>query len=510
MQQIKPATAAPKNWNLPIILAALLLTLPIYFRGVKGFDFITHIVFSRNFAAQFWQGDFFPRWLVNENLGFGAPSLMYYPSLQYYITALFAPLNLLDNYFSLPQGYLAACATSVVIMACAALAMNKYLKTHTTPANAALLAIFYLTAPYFYSVDLFMRFALPEMCGFIFMPLCLYYSEKNKTAKLAFGYAGLLLTHLLTAGIFTPVLVLKVILERNYKMLFALPLGVLLAAYYLLPALSNHDLVSFQLTAGIYNYGRNFLDNGSQTYYLLAAGLTLFVSIFALIPKPRQSYFWLLILCGSVFMALSYSKFIWELLTPLALLSFPWRFLSIASLATTMIMAQYNSRFIIGSLIGVNLCFSLLAIFVHFGSGEVYLQNNMITIDDYRTKWTDQSLFVTGDSRDPSHLQKQSFRGVSVRRLARKLIVASANSGWTTIPHFYFPNWHGEYQIRPQAHTGFIEIYFPHSGTTELYFTRNSEEKLGFIITALTLLGILFARRRKAVIDLAGKQNNRP
>ena len=51
-----------------------------------------HLKWSKHFVEQFWQGDVYPRWLINMNDGLGSPTFFFYAPIPYYFSSLFHPL----------------------------------------------------------------------------------------------------------------------------------------------------------------------------------------------------------------------------------------------------------------------------------------------------------------------------------------------------------------------------------------------------------------------------------
>ena len=74
-----------------IVIVGLILTLPALFYGIfDAPDLIPyHLKWSKHFAEQFWQGDLYPRWLMDMNAGLGSPTFFFYPPIPYYFNSLF-------------------------------------------------------------------------------------------------------------------------------------------------------------------------------------------------------------------------------------------------------------------------------------------------------------------------------------------------------------------------------------------------------------------------------------
>ena len=77
-----------------LVGVCLLLCWRVLIHGIPDIshDGVYHAVWAEQFATQFWQGDWYPRWFSNINAGFGGPSGFFYPPLNNYVCSLFWPL----------------------------------------------------------------------------------------------------------------------------------------------------------------------------------------------------------------------------------------------------------------------------------------------------------------------------------------------------------------------------------------------------------------------------------
>jgi len=86
------------SWAVCVLVltaAAVVLGLPMLIYGpmVNGHDTYQHLNYSQHFATQFWEGEWYPRWLLGINHGLGSPSLYIYPPFASYVTALLQPVG---------------------------------------------------------------------------------------------------------------------------------------------------------------------------------------------------------------------------------------------------------------------------------------------------------------------------------------------------------------------------------------------------------------------------------
>lgn len=68
-------------WVLSVLTGACsLLLLPFWLRGgSQGHDLFHHLLSGHFFAVQLWQGELYPRWLMEMNGAFGSPVFFFYP-----------------------------------------------------------------------------------------------------------------------------------------------------------------------------------------------------------------------------------------------------------------------------------------------------------------------------------------------------------------------------------------------------------------------------------------------
>ncbi len=389
-------------------------------------------------------------------------------------------------------GLLALYCTATLGIILSGVFMYDYLRQKTAETAALLGALLYMTALYHLGTDLYYRFAFSEIWAFAFMPLCLYYLEKPSPTGLTLAYAALILTHLLTAIIFTPILVVMILMQKKFTPFISLAIGFGLAALYWLPAISNLDIVSPQVGVGIYSINKNFLSlNTPEGIYLsLTAALLLLYMPFK--TRERENHIWIAILIGSIFMALPFSALIWKLIPQLSVLSFPWRFLALAVLAASILSIHAKPKYVI-VLIILNIALAYPAIIgKNTQNAEPYLKANMITTDDFRTKWTDQELINKNGFKTPAKLKKLETDADAYFH-PREMTIHSTHAGLVTIPQFYYPNWKSEYPLNPSPKTGLMQINLPQPGTYIINFVYSQEEKDGFLISGISLL-LLIAR----------------
>src|SRR5262249_53064373 len=88
------------RWLAPILLVFLGLGLafPVLMFGFpvrldnNGNDSLIHLSWQTYFSRQLWNGDFYPRWLMDMNGGWGSPSHFFYAPLPHILASLVPPM----------------------------------------------------------------------------------------------------------------------------------------------------------------------------------------------------------------------------------------------------------------------------------------------------------------------------------------------------------------------------------------------------------------------------------
>ncbi|HET90860.1 MAG TPA: hypothetical protein ENN99_09010, partial [Chloroflexi bacterium] len=367
-----------------LILIALLAAAPLWgitLSGVEGPGLVNTrgggdspflLQRTHQMAVNLRAGVFPVRWMPDAAYGLGYPFFSYYAALPYYLAAGLTLIGV-DILTALKL-------TQTLGFIAAALAMYGWMSTLTKSRWAAWLATVAYTVAPFHLVNVYVRGdSLSEFCAFAFYPLILWAvqriaDEADRTTRMpvlgaALAYAGLLLTHNISAFIFSPFILLYLMAlawraEPGRRRilglgLLALGIGFLLSAWFWLPAVT--ELTYVQLgpsTQDYFHYSRHFrAANLVQNRFLFdysAAGhqvrspfaMGLPQAIFAGLgglwllvrgSRRRLDVRWAFILVGlllSTLMITPLSQPLWDHLPLLPIVQFPWRFLSIQALFT--------------------------------------------------------------------------------------------------------------------------------------------------------------------------------
>ena len=350
-----------------IISVGLILTIPaIFYSFFDAHDLLEfHSKWSKHFVEQFWAGDLYPRWLLGMNAGLGGPTFFFYAPVPYYVTSLLHPL-----FSNEAQGWHQLSLAASIALVASGLTAYIWLKSITNRNVAFISSIVYMAFPYHLAVDLYWRFAFAEYWTFVWIPLILYFSKKItgghrlSVVGLAVSFALLIMTHLPTLIIFSPVPIFYVVsmVDRKQRkkvlirLAMALILAVGLSAVYWLPAMTTQQYISMNaIKEGMYYYKNLFLFSNppfphDKIFWRYLEILTLLMGglaccAFALTRSnpsaifKRESNYWIVVAMVALFMTLPLSRPVWDALPVVQRIQFSWRFNSILTVASTALLA---------------------------------------------------------------------------------------------------------------------------------------------------------------------------
>jgi len=385
-------------WLMTLLLASLAIIPLVWGPGIvntrAGGDSPFLIQRLHQLVTALQAGQFPPRWMPDAAYGLGYPFFNFYAALPYYLAALLKVIGF---------GYLWAIKlTQAFGFVAAAAAMYALVLRIWRDRGAALVAALAYTYAPFHLVNVYVRGdSLSEFYAFVFYPLIVHalvaLHERvcwQRVAWLALAYGGLILTHNVSALIFSPFVALAILLllpasrEGRARWLFAsaagLIGGLLLSVWFWWPALRERGWGHMaEMTTGYFHYSGHFrgLDLVQPRLlfdYAVTADRTPFVMglVQALIALGGLMALALAyrrlshddgegalgkrgLLCG--FAVLSFiiatwlitplSRPLWDHLPLLPMVQFPWRFLSIqafaaALLAVPLVQALPRSRWV--------------------------------------------------------------------------------------------------------------------------------------------------------------------
>lgn len=311
------------------------------------------------------------RWVPDMGYGFGFPLFNYYPPLPYYIGEVFHLIG-----FSFLDTVKVLFILAILL---SGFSMYIFAKEFFGKLGGLVSASFYIYAPY-HAVDVYVRGAMNESWAFVFFPLILWSIYKLITTEksifvlfLSLFTAFLAISHLPTLMIFAPGAILWTALNLLFvKRWASLPelitsgvLSLALSAFFVLPVVFEQKFAHTEtLFIGYFNYLAHFLNLNQlflQRYWGYGESVlgpvdtmsfsighlhwigTIFAFLFAFLIRKKSPQISIIIVFFFLwtyfytFLAHQRAGPIWEVITPLAWLQFPWRFLALTMVGTSFL-----------------------------------------------------------------------------------------------------------------------------------------------------------------------------
>lgn len=357
------------------------------FRLIDTHDLWSHLFIMPQFDKVLRSGVIYPRWIPDINRGYGLLTMIYYPPGFYYLTS--AVHTFVDDWIY------TTFIVSALALAGSGLSLYFLARTFYSKLASALAAVFYMLIP-FHMLDLYWRGALPQFCGYCFLPLVIYFAFKlgkegrpRYVAGLGLMVGTYLLIHLpvslmLIYGLAFYALVWS-FRERDFRIALRIAagvfLGLLLSAIYWLPA-SVEAKYAFETATELYPYHESYITllpiKEGIPYYpfwkllnevFAAHAVALIVPVIVLIctarrpskgesgtqelserglePKSRNwspTSMWMVMGIATVFMCTSFSIYVSRLLPKIQVSVPAWRWLVPASAFTALLVAACIDR----------------------------------------------------------------------------------------------------------------------------------------------------------------------
>jgi hypothetical protein len=231
------------------------------------------------------------------------------------------------------------------------------------------------------------------------------------------------------------------------------------------------------------------------------------VLILKRIKFKKEIIFWLIFLIISIFMSVSLSTIIWEKIDILSKFQFPWRFIAISSLSTSVIIAYVANYF-------KNNIFTLLSL-----TTLLVISTSLIKTDKYYSKEDSYyfnfphtasyhgettTIWTAGDAKDFAKSQIEIISGEGIvtefvkRSKSHKFYINSKNKTRILDNTLYFPGWKAEIdgkkvpiEFQDMNHRGLITFSVP-KGThnIEIVFRESAIRLFSNMVSLFSIVGI--------------------
>jgi uncharacterized membrane protein len=532
-----------------VILLSLPTIWPLFHPGLFPMHDDTQVARVLTMGKALHDGMLPVRWVDYLGYNFGYPIFNFYAPFAYYLGGFFTLL-----------GFSALTSTKIMMglgMITAGVSMYLLAQSIFGKKAGVLASVFYMYAPY-HASNLFVRGAISELWAFAFLPLPfwglwgLYKKGKFRYAVVtALTLAIIITSHNLTAMMIVPFILLEFIVlsiassrRKEFKMFYlggiSLVIGILLSAYYSIPALlemqytnvssilgggSNpidHFVCVTQLWQSMWGYGgsapgcvdgMSFMLGKIHVVFVLAG----IISTAYLLQKRLYKESFVLLSCFfvlviSLFMMLDTSKTFWQSVSLLNYIQFPWRFLSLAVFSSSLIgggvIAVLNKiKPRIALLMTISVSLLCLLYYGKFFAPQYYQEDikrysdisqitwNVSKIsDEYLSKGIKKPVNSSQVSANLLSSEKGQIRIQSTdEKTQKKTINLTSSDSQVRLNLAYFPAWQIKVDnkvINPNIASG--HYIFPlRSGqhTITATFIQTSTE---FFSTILSLVGLSF------------------
>jgi len=366
-----------------LLVIALSAAAPFYFsryeetpggarvrRLITTHDLWMHLHTMDQFDKDLRSGVIYPRWVADINHGYGILTLIYYPPGFFYLASAIHVVfpDWLNTLFVLTALSLAASGLALYFLA----------RLFYSVLASTVAATFYLMAP-IHMLDLYWRGGLPQVVGYIFPPLVIYFAYKlGRTGKpryyawLGLFYGLHVLTHLPVALMFSYGLgffaVAWAVKERDWRigarLAGAMTIGLLLSAIYWLPA-AIETRYAYEFATGVFPYHQSYITlldvRGTSlfpefyrvlntVFFMFALALIVILVVLKLMLRndPAEAMekrqwtplsMWIVMAIATTFMCTSFSIYISRLLPKIQVAVPAFRWLALAAMFLSLLAA---------------------------------------------------------------------------------------------------------------------------------------------------------------------------
>lgn len=352
--------------HIPILIVLITGLLPFifYFHTFDlphTHDGLVHLPRIAAFYKALLDGHFPVRWAGDLNYGYGLALFNFIYPLPYYIASFFVFLGL-----GLTVSFKLVISLSFML---SGIFMYWFAKSFFNNQHKALVVTMLYQFASFRFIELLLRGSFGEVYTYTFLPLVLYglvLLSKKTTARYilltSVATALLVLSHNSISLVFFSVAVLFVLfflpgIRKKIVGFASLFLGIILSAFYWLPAIIEHkftygDLFMENLYKGHFApFWYFFIPNLTNSSNFQIEQISVQIGLFQVIAiilsvillfKSKEIFnkkiviFSLILLVGSLFLMQPASLFLWEHVSYLRQFQFPWRLLSVVTIASSL------------------------------------------------------------------------------------------------------------------------------------------------------------------------------
>lgn len=297
--------------------------------------------------------------------------------------------------------------------------------------------------------DLYVRGSVGEVLAFFPATIGLYSIEKNKKTLLAVSIAFLILSHNTLAMLFIAIFLLRILILGAFDFVIPVILGLGMSGFFWLPALFERTLVVFD-EVRVSHPGAYFATSNR----LALSGIVSIIACVVLLFRKHKgdNRFFVAIFVISTLLATAVFEPLWNLEGVTKLVQFPYRFLAVASVFGSWLVAasvwsnkKYSSELIIlFSVLWFITAWPILQKIEYVQRPEGFYTTNEGTTtvaDEYMPQWA----MMKAESRPATKFEFVKGDGIitptssSTQRLEADVITEDVST--VQINTLYYPGW---------------------------------------------------------------------
>lgn len=383
-------------------------------------------------------------------------------------------------------------------------------------------ACVYLLMPYLL-YDIFKRGSVGEVLAIGVMPVALFAIVSKNKWLLAPAIALLAISHNTLAAFFIPIVFGYIVIKKYWSQLLHFTIGVGMSSFFWFPALFERKYVAFDTTA----------ISSPESYFPISHTLILWsipigIAIFFLLlnhgyKKQKEFWFFALVATVSIFFASSWSTFFWRTSDLVKFVQFPFRWLSLLTVAGPWLVACGIHGLKKGKLI-VIVCIALLFVgnWVASYAGSVstvhpegfYSTNEATTTvkNEYMPLWASKQMSARANKRIEFFMGRGTIDEKKVTTQKIDVVIHAKENSVIQINTVYYPGWgaifdgvratilyENEYGLmRISVPTGDHQLYMEFRETPGRFLTDVASLAFG-VLYLISLIGLMIISRKKKV-----------
>ena len=491
-----------KRSNITFLLLALMLAIPAVLGLLHSGFFVSDdgnwmvIRFSAFFEA-LRNGEFPVRFLPHLNSGYGYPVADFlYPLFMY----IGAPIHIFKVSFV---------DTVKIILGLSMILSSVFsflwLRKQFDNISSLLGSAIYTFFPY-HLWDIYKRGSVGEVLALGIVPFILWAIELESLPLAGLGYGLLIIAHNSLSLLFLPVLfgyqLLRSSKRRVMKSLKVIELGLMLSAFFWLPALYDKQFTVFDKTS-VADFTKYFVSDFSLLGLVTLVSLT--GSLFFLVKKDKKFIYFFAVTLFSLFLSTEPSKMVWQNLPIVGFIQFPFRVLSIAVLGVSFLVAYQLDSLKKRAKIGVAVIY-LALIFVSawpflFPKNYQYYpdtfystnQDSTTVKNEYMPKWVPKASINRYSNKAEVVTGKATITNVINKGNKTSFNISSSEKSTVQVNTVYFPGWkvYIDGEDTPIDYNGNGLIRFNVPSGSHVVVAKFGETQIRMIADFLSLLGLL-------------------